>query len=99
MPYAIPLTDAELADALASLPEWAREGDTIRRSVEVADFAAAVALINAVAEAAEAANHHPDIHLTGYRHVSFEVSTHAAKALTRRDIELATEIDRLIAAA
>ena len=99
MPYAIPLTDAELADALASLPEWAREGDTIRRSVEVADFAAAVALINAVAEAAEAANHHPDIHLTGYRHVSFELSTHAAKALTRRDIELATEIDRLIAAA
>ena len=99
MPYATPLTDAELADALASLPEWAREGDTIRRSVEVADFAAAVALINAVAEAAEAANHHPDIHLTGYRHVSFEVSTHAAKALTRRDIELATEIDRLIAAA
>ncbi len=99
MPYATPLTDAELADALASLPEWAQEGDTIRRSVEVADFAAAVALINAVAEAAEAADHHPDIHLTGYRHVSFEVSTHAAKALTRRDIELATEIDRLIAAA
>ena len=99
MPYATPLTDAELADALASLPEWARERDTIRRSVEVADFAAAVALINAVAEAAEAANHHPDIHLTGYRHVSFELSTHAAKALTRRDIELATEIDRLIAAA
>jgi 4a-hydroxytetrahydrobiopterin dehydratase len=99
MPYATPLTDAELADALALLPEWAQEGDTIRRSVEVADFAAAVALINAVAEAAEAADHHPDIHLTGYRHVSFEVSTHAAKALTRRDIELATEIDRLIAAA
>jgi 4a-hydroxytetrahydrobiopterin dehydratase len=99
MPYATPLTDAELADALALLPEWAQDGDTIRRSVEVADFAAAVALINAVAEAAEAADHHPDIHLTGYRHVSFEVSTHAAKALTRRDIELATEIDRLIAAA
>ena len=99
MPYATPLTDAELADALASLPEWAQEGDTIRRSVEVADFAAAIALINAVGEAAEAADHHPDIHLTGYRHVSFEVSTHAAKALTRRDIELATEIDRLIAAA
>jgi 4a-hydroxytetrahydrobiopterin dehydratase len=99
MPYATPLTDAELADALALLPEWAQEGDTIRRSVEVADFAAAVALINAVAEAAEAADHHPDIHLTGYRHVSFEVSTHAAKALTRRDIELATEIDRLISAA
>jgi 4a-hydroxytetrahydrobiopterin dehydratase len=71
----------------------------MRRSVQVADFAAAIALVNAVADAAEAANHHPDIHITGYRHVSFELSTHAARALTRRDIELAVEIDRLIAAA
>ena len=99
MPYATPLTDAELAEALATLSDWAQEGDTIRRSVKVADFAAAIALINAVASAAETADHHPDIHLTGYRHVSFELSTHAAKALTRRDMELATEIDRLIAAA
>jgi 4a-hydroxytetrahydrobiopterin dehydratase len=99
MPYATPLTDAELAEALVSLPEWTREGDTIRRLVQVADFAAAIALVNAVADAAEAANHHPDIHITGYRHVSFELSTHAARALTRRDIELAVEIDRLIAAA
>jgi 4a-hydroxytetrahydrobiopterin dehydratase len=99
MPYATPLTDAELAEALVTLPEWTREGDTIRRPVQVADFAAAVALVNTVAVAAEAANHHPEIHITGYRHVSFELSTHAAKALTRRDIELAVEIDRLIAAA
>jgi 4a-hydroxytetrahydrobiopterin dehydratase len=99
MPYATPLTDAELAEALVSLPEWTQQGDTIRRSVQVADFAAAIALVNAVADAAEAANHHPDIHITGYRHVSFELSTHAARALTRRDIELAVEIDRLIAAA
>ena len=99
MPYATPLTDAELVAALASLPEWRQEGDTMRRSVQVADFAAAIALVNAVASAAEAADHHPDIHLTRYRHVSFELSTHAAKALTQRDIGLATEIDRLIAAA
>jgi 4a-hydroxytetrahydrobiopterin dehydratase len=99
MPYATPLTDAELAEALVSLPEWTREGDTIRRLVQVADFAAAIALVNAVADAAETANHHPDIHITAYRHVSFELSTHAARALTRRDIELAVEIDRLIAAA
>ena len=96
MPYAEPLTDEELSSALASLPEWTREGARIRRSVTRGDFRGAVALLNAVAEAAEAANHHPDVHITGYRNVSFELSTHAAKALTRRDIELATEIDRLV---
>ena len=99
MPYATPMTDAELAEALVSLPEWTRDGALIRRSVQVPDFAAAITLVNAVADAAEDANHHPDIHITGYRHVSFELSTHAAKALTRRDIELAAKIDRFIAAA
>jgi pterin-4a-carbinolamine dehydratase len=29
--------------------------------------------------------------------VTFTLTTHAAKAITRRDIELATEIDRLAA--
>ena len=98
MPYADPLTGAELDAALAALPEWTRDGTVIRRSVKVAGFRAAVALVNAVAGAAEAANHHPDICITGYRNVSFELSTHAARAITRRDIELAAEIDRLVAA-
>ena len=98
MPYADPLTDAQLTEALARLPEWSRDGDNIRRTVKTGDFRAAIALVNAVADAAEAAGHHPDICITGYRNVSFELSTHAAKALTRRDIELATEIDRLVSA-
>ena len=98
MPYAEPLTDAELADALAAHPEWTVSRAVLSRSVKVADFPAAIALVNAVGEAAEAADHHPDICITGYRTVSFELSTHAAKALTRRDIDLATEIDRLIIA-
>ena len=97
MPYATPLTDPELAEALHSLPGWTREGSAIRRTCEFADFRTAIALVNAVADAAEAANHHPDIHVTGYRRVTFELTTHAAKALTRRDIELAAEIDRLAA--
>ena len=98
MPYADPLTDDEAAAALEALPEWSRDGEVIRRSATVAGFRAAVGLVNEVAEAAEAANHHPDMCISGYRNVSFELTTHAAHALTRRDIDLATEIDRLIIA-
>ena len=83
MPYAEPLTDAELAAALVSVPDWTRDGSVIRRTVEVSDFSSAVALVNAVADAAEAANHHPDISITRYKRVTFELSTHTAKALTR----------------
>ena len=96
MPYADPLTEAELTAALADLPEWALEGDHIRRTARVAGFSAAADLVRAVADAADAANHHPDVHITGYRNVAFELTTHAANAITRRDIELAEQIDRLI---
>ena len=96
MPYAEPLTDDELDSALTRLPDWSREGALIRRSVRLGAFRDAIALVNAVADVAEAADHHPDIAITGYRTVTFTLTTHAAAAITRRDIELATEIDRLI---
>lgn len=96
MPYAEPLTDGELRAALADLPEWTRDGARIRRSVKVAGFGAAADLVRAVADAANAADHHPDVQITGYRNVAFELTTHAAGAITRRDVELAAEIDRLI---
>lgn len=98
MPYADPLTDDELAAALAGLPEWTREGVVLRRSVKVPGFGEAADLVRAVAVVANATDHHPDIHITDYRNVAFVLTTHAAGAITRRDIDLAAEIDRLILA-
>ena len=95
MPYADPLTESEVAVALERLDGWERSGDAIARTIVTDGFLAAAALVNSVAEAAEAADHHPDVCITRYRHVTFTLTTHAAKAITRRDTELATEIDRL----
>jgi 4a-hydroxytetrahydrobiopterin dehydratase len=97
MPYAEPLTEAEIDQALTGLPEWSRDGDLLRRTVRTAGFSAAADLVRDVARAADAADHHPDIHITRYRNVTFELTTHAAKAITHRDVELAAEIDRLFA--
>jgi 4a-hydroxytetrahydrobiopterin dehydratase len=97
MPYADPLTDDEIERGLASLGGWTREADAIRRTITCADFRGAIALVDAVADAAEAANHHPDIEVRRYRRVTFTLSTHAAKAITARDLELAAEIDGLAA--
>jgi 4a-hydroxytetrahydrobiopterin dehydratase len=98
MPYATPLTDDEIADGLTRLDGWERDGDWIRRTVTCANFREAVALIVAVADAAEAADHHPDVELRRYRRVTFHLTTHAAKAITERDLGLAAEIDRLAGA-
>ncbi len=97
MPHASPLTDAELAAALERLPEWSRDGATLSRTFEMTGFRQAIAMVNQVADAAEAANHHPDISITRYRHVTFTLTTHAASAITARDTELAAEIDRIAA--
>jgi 4a-hydroxytetrahydrobiopterin dehydratase len=96
MPYAPLLTDAELAEGLARLPDWHREGETLERTVKLGGFKAAISFVNAVADAAEAANHHPDITIHGYNKVRLTLTTHASKGLTWRDLDLAGRIDGLV---
>lgn len=88
------LTDSEIADALTGLDGWSRSGDALTRSVEAASFPAGIDLVRRVADAAEAANHHPDIDIR-WRTVTFTLSTHSAGGLTAQDVALAREIDRL----
>lgn len=92
------LSDDEIAKALTDLPEWTRTGDSISRTVEADSFPAGIELVRRVASAAEAANHHPDIDIR-WRRVTFTLSTHSAGGLTRLDMALAREIDRLRAQA
>ncbi|MGV9612915.1 4a-hydroxytetrahydrobiopterin dehydratase [Nocardia xishanensis] len=88
------LSEAEIADALAGLPNWSRSGDNITRTVQAASFPAGIDLVRRVADAAEAANHHPDIDIR-WRKVTFALSTHSAGGLTALDFGLAREIDLL----
>ena len=60
-----------------------------------ADFAQAIAFVNRVAEAAEAANHHPDITVHGWNKVRLELSTHSQGGLTEADFGMAARIDPL----
>lgn len=89
------LSDAEIDERLTG-SEWRREGDSIVRDIERDGFSAAMALANAVAEAANAANHHPDILVHGYKHVRLTLSTHSAGGITENDFALAGMIDGLI---
>jgi 4a-hydroxytetrahydrobiopterin dehydratase len=87
------LDDQALHDALRQLPEWSLEGDTLVRTFRRRDWADAVALVNAVAPEADRRNHHPDVSITGYRDVTFRLTTHSKGGITQRDIDLAAWID------
>jgi 4a-hydroxytetrahydrobiopterin dehydratase len=91
-----PLPDREIDERLAGR-EWRREGQAIVRELGFADFAAAMAFANRVADAAERANHHPDILVHGWNRVRLTLSTHSEGGITENDLALAGEIDGLAA--
>jgi 4a-hydroxytetrahydrobiopterin dehydratase len=82
----------ELAAALADLPGWEGDPASLRRTVQAPDFASAIRLVDAVAEDAEAMDHHPDMDIR-WRKVTFVLSTHSAGGVTANDTELARRID------
>ena len=76
--------------------EWRRDGDAIVREWKFEDFAEAMSFVNRVAEAAEAANHHPDILVHGWNKVRLSLTNHSAGGVTEADFEMAGKIDRLV---
>jgi 4a-hydroxytetrahydrobiopterin dehydratase len=89
------LDEAALASLLASGTGWTRDGDALTKTYTFKGFKAAMAFVNRVAEAAAAANHHPDIHLEAYKTVRIVLTTHVAHGVTDADVDLAQEMDRL----
>ena len=55
------LNDAAVEEGLQHLPGWERRGNEILKTFVRKDFANAITFVNEVADAAEAAGHHPDI--------------------------------------
>lgn len=88
------LSDSEVDRRLAGLA-WQRDGGSIEREWKLTDFAAAIAFVNRVAEIAEQANHHPDIHLHGWNKVRLQLSTHSEGGITQADVDMAQRIDAL----
>jgi 4a-hydroxytetrahydrobiopterin dehydratase len=89
------LTPAEVDAELESQQlQWTREGDALVTAVKLHDFPAAVAFVNAIAAAAEAANHHPDIDIR-WNTVRLVLTTHDSGGITLLDLALAGVVDRL----
>jgi 4a-hydroxytetrahydrobiopterin dehydratase len=88
------LTDEDISSRLEGSP-WKRDGNEIIREWEFKDFAEAMSFVNRVAEAAEAANHHPDILVHGWNNVRLSLTNHSAGGLTEADFRMAEEIDQL----
>ena len=92
-----PLAAAKVAELIKKVPQWQVNQDStaISREYVMKNFMAAIKLINKVGELAEQEQHHPDIHLTGYRKLTIELSTHKIGGLSENDFILAAKINEL----
>lgn len=88
-------SETEVRNRLRQLPGWDLTPEGIRKTFARRDFAAAMRLVNAVAEAAEQANHHPDILIFGWNKVVFTLMTHSEKGVTEKDLTMAARIEQM----
>ena len=90
-PYSTGEVEARLRD---QLPGWSLENGQIVRTFETGSWQRTLLLANAIAYAAEAAWHHPDLHLS-YPRLRVTLSTHDAGGITDRDFDLAQRIETI----
>ncbi len=92
-----PFTREQVAEHLPAVPEWklSDDGKVIRRKYAFKDFVAAMDFLQEVGALAEEEAHHPDLHLTGYKHAAVELTTHAIGGLSANDFIVAAKIDEL----
>lgn len=90
-----PLEPSRAQELSAHVPQWRIDGGQLEREFEFRDFRTALDFLVRAAVVAETEQHHPDLHLTGYRKLRIGTSTHSVGGLSENDFILAARIDRL----
>ena len=90
------LSNAAIAQKLAALKGWKREGNAITKEFVRSGFTEATQFIAELAPVADAMDHHPDVELYRYKRVKIILTTHSAGGITQNDFDLAAKIDTLV---
>jgi 4a-hydroxytetrahydrobiopterin dehydratase len=88
------LTQPEISTFLARNPTWQLSNGELTREWKFPGFLAAMAFVNQVAAAAEAAGHHPGIDIR-YNRVRLALITHDARGITANDTAMAEQLSAL----
>ncbi|WP_433724485.1 4a-hydroxytetrahydrobiopterin dehydratase [Actinoplanes sp. CA-051413] len=88
------LTGQQIADEAPA--GWVYLLGGFQTRIRTRDFAAGLAIVDAIGAAAEAMDHHPDLDLR-YTHVDIRLTSHDVRAVTSRDLRLARTISTIAA--
>ena len=90
------LSEAEIGQALATLPGWDVKDAKLHRDYKFGDFVHAFGFMATAAIAIEKMNHHPEW-FNVYNRVTVDLTTHDAGGISARDFELARLLDSIAA--
>ncbi|MEO8910803.1 MAG: 4a-hydroxytetrahydrobiopterin dehydratase [Gemmatimonadaceae bacterium] len=88
------LSDIAIQRELGNLQGWSRRGEVITKTYQFRNFLSGINFVTAVAKAADAADHHPDIDIR-YTKVTCTLSTHSAGGITQKDLDMAKQIEKV----
>ena len=88
------LTLAQISEAMEGLEDWSLDTSSISKIFSFNNFKESVGFVDKIVEVAERLEHHPEI-LINFNQVQLVLTTHEEHGLTRKDFELAKEIDKL----
>jgi 4a-hydroxytetrahydrobiopterin dehydratase len=89
------LSEDDIQDHLAQLPNWQRVENTIVREKVASNFVSIIGLVNSIAIYAEHLDHHPDLLIYGWNQLRITLTTHDKGGLTEKDFELAKKIEEI----
>src|SRR6202171_1615852 len=89
------LSQQKIAQGLAKLNGWKRDGKTLTKEFTLSSFTGAARFIAKIAPIANRMDHHPDLQLYRYKRVTILLTTHDAGGITQKDFNLAARIDTL----
>jgi len=90
------LNSQEILDKLQDFPNWNFLNNGIEKHFIFDNFVTTMQVMNAIAEVAEAQNHHPEWSNV-YNKLHIRLTTHDCDGVSEKDFELAQAIEKIIA--
>jgi len=89
------LTSEKINDELKNLPGWILAENSIRKTFTTKGFPQTMGLAAAIGALCQQHDHHPDYLTMKYSSIEVSFSTHSAKGITQKDIDIAKDINTL----
>ncbi len=89
------LTKKQINSGLKDLKGWKYDGSSIVRTFKTKGFPQTMGLVTAIGSFCQQHDHHPDFLTMKYSSVEVSFSTHSAKGITVKDLNIAKDINTL----